>query len=189
MPRPDDYLIEIDAFRTVGEAELAASALEAAGIDCTVRDQFTTGSHPDLAVAVRGVGLLVRQSDVEAAREVLQAKPAEAAPIAAHALGEGLPAECAECGRPLPDALATCPVCDRLEDRVILTPQDTYRRIVGLKLVVLLVTLAVLAAPFVWERVAELPETAVSIGAYGLLGLLLLFVLVRAVARYSDTRA
>lgn len=67
----DEDLVELTSFGFVHEAELAASVLEAAGIECVLRDAFVGGVRPHLTFTSGGVILLVLESDVERAREVL----------------------------------------------------------------------------------------------------------------------
>jgi hypothetical protein len=55
------------------EAELAHSALEAAGIDAMIRADDCGGTRPHMWMG--GVQLIVREEDVERAREVLDNEP------------------------------------------------------------------------------------------------------------------
>src|SRR5205814_2125705 len=65
----DDTLMELRTFGFLPEAQLAASALEAAGIDCLLREPFISGAQPELTNALGGVTLLVPRCDVQSARE------------------------------------------------------------------------------------------------------------------------
>ncbi len=67
----DDELVTVGRFNHVGEAELARMALEAAGIDSVLADEYGArmGGHKGTG----GVRLQVRRRDVDAAGEVLQA--------------------------------------------------------------------------------------------------------------------
>ena len=67
----DSDLVVVHRFNTSQEAELAKSALEAAGIDAMVRRDNGGGMQPALAWAGAGVEVLVRAEDAPAARDVL----------------------------------------------------------------------------------------------------------------------
>jgi len=69
MSEPD--LVVVHRFNTSQEAELAKSALEAAGIDAMVRRDNGGGMQPALAWAGTGVEVIVRTEDAQAARDVL----------------------------------------------------------------------------------------------------------------------
>jgi Putative prokaryotic signal transducing protein len=66
-----DGLIVARAFNTRPEADLARSALDAAGIDAMVRADSGGDMRPALAWAGDGFQVVVREEDVEAAREIL----------------------------------------------------------------------------------------------------------------------
>ena len=68
----DAPLVVVRTFLDRAEAELAHSALEAAGIDSVVRGDDAGGLRPDLSMT-RGVALLVREEDVDEADDVLDA--------------------------------------------------------------------------------------------------------------------
>jgi hypothetical protein len=74
----DSELIVVHAFGSQAEADLAKSALDAAGIDAMVQADSGGGMRPSLAWAGVGFQVCVRAEDVEAARDVLDlpAKPA-----------------------------------------------------------------------------------------------------------------
>ena len=63
-------LVEIARYADVSEADLAAAFLESCGIGVTVTDRFQTTLDP-LMQRVLGIRLMVRASDVEAARDLL----------------------------------------------------------------------------------------------------------------------
>jgi hypothetical protein len=63
-------LVVVHTFVTRHEADIALSALEAAGIDAMARSDDSGGLRPHLAF-VNGVEILVRADDAAAAREVL----------------------------------------------------------------------------------------------------------------------
>ena len=63
-------LVVVHSFGSRAEADLAKSALEAAGIDALVRSDDAGGLRPHMTF-VNGADLLVRPEDAEAAREVL----------------------------------------------------------------------------------------------------------------------
>ena len=68
MSSPD--LVVVRTFPDRIEADLAASALEAAGIDSFVRADDMGGTRPHMWVS-GGVELIVRAGDAAAAREIL----------------------------------------------------------------------------------------------------------------------
>jgi len=67
----DSDLIVVHTFNNRPEADLAKSALEAAGIDAMVQADDGGGMRPAMAWAGSGLHLLVRAADVEVAREIL----------------------------------------------------------------------------------------------------------------------
>jgi predicted RNA-binding Zn-ribbon protein involved in translation (DUF1610 family) len=86
-------------FITVGEAEAAASSLDAAGIECRLADQNIVGIDWGMAQAVGGVKVLVRQDDLERATDIM-GMPAydqviEAIPDSAET---AVPVVCPACG-------------------------------------------------------------------------------------------
>jgi Putative prokaryotic signal transducing protein len=72
----DKALVVVHTFQTRQEADLALSALEAAGIDAMARSDDFGGLRPHLAL-VNGVEVLVRAEHAAAAREILDL-PAQA---------------------------------------------------------------------------------------------------------------
>ena len=74
-------VVEVHRFRLLHEAQLAAATLEASGIASEVRDNFLSGAEPDLVNAVGGIALVVGESDVLAAREILSADFSAAVPV------------------------------------------------------------------------------------------------------------
>ncbi|HSP16384.1 MAG TPA: DUF2007 domain-containing protein [Thermoanaerobaculia bacterium] len=64
-------------FITIGEAEAAVSALDAAGIECQLADENIVGVDWGMAQAVGGVKILVRQEDLERASEVMSLAAAD----------------------------------------------------------------------------------------------------------------
>jgi hypothetical protein len=71
-----DDLVVAHTFASRVEADLAKSALDAAGIEAVVRSDDVGGLRPHMTFA-NGAQLLVRAEDLEPAREVLDlpAKP------------------------------------------------------------------------------------------------------------------
>jgi hypothetical protein len=65
----DADLVVVHTFGGRTEADLAKSALEAAGIDAMVRGDSAGGMRPHLATA--GFQIIVRVEDAAAARDVL----------------------------------------------------------------------------------------------------------------------
>jgi len=66
-----DDLVVARTFNTRPEADLAISALDAAGIDATVRADSAGEMRPAIAWAGDGFQVIVRAEDEEAAREIL----------------------------------------------------------------------------------------------------------------------
>ena len=66
----DSELVVVHSFGVRVEADLAQSALEAAGIESMVRGDDAGGAQPGLWTAA-GVQVLVRSEDAQAARDVL----------------------------------------------------------------------------------------------------------------------
>jgi hypothetical protein len=73
----DSALVVVHTFNDRMEAAMAKSALEAAGIESMMRPDDVGGLRPHMAYT-RGVEILVRPEDADAAREIidLPAKPA-----------------------------------------------------------------------------------------------------------------
>lgn len=66
-------LIVVGSFGSEPEAEIAKSALEAAGIDAMIQADTAGGMRPHIAWSGSGFKILVREEDATAAREVLEA--------------------------------------------------------------------------------------------------------------------
>ena len=71
----DSELVAVRTFLSTLEAQLAHSALEAAGIDSLVRADDCAGLRPHMQIT--GVELLVREEDAEEAERVLSEPPLE----------------------------------------------------------------------------------------------------------------
>ncbi len=67
----DSELVVVRAFNTPQEADLAASALEAAGIEVMRRADNVGGQRGHLAWSGVGNEVIVRAQDLEEARDVL----------------------------------------------------------------------------------------------------------------------
>lgn len=67
----DDW-VELRSCVWLHEAHLLQSVLAAAGIETQVPDEQTLGVQPFLSPMLGGVRVLVRETDLERAREVLQ---------------------------------------------------------------------------------------------------------------------
>ena len=74
----DSVLVVVHTFGTPQEADVAKSALDAAGIESMVQADSGGGQRMALAWAGRGYQVIVREEDLKAASEVLDipAKPA-----------------------------------------------------------------------------------------------------------------
>ena len=64
-------LVIVHTFGNSTEAEIARSALEAAGIDSMIQADTAGGTRPHLAWAGTGFRILVRADDAAAARDIL----------------------------------------------------------------------------------------------------------------------
>jgi len=67
----DSELIVVHSFGSRAEADLAKSALDAAGIDAMVQADSGGGMRPALAWSGVGFQVFVRAEDAQAARDVL----------------------------------------------------------------------------------------------------------------------
>jgi hypothetical protein len=72
----DTQLVVVRSFRDRFEADLAQSALEAAGIESLVRSDDAGGMRPALTFS-NGAELVVRIEDVERASEILRTAPSK----------------------------------------------------------------------------------------------------------------
>ncbi len=73
----DDSLVKIKAYRYLHEAEIARSVLESEGIECFV-DNENTSTINWTYTSMDGIGLYVKETDVERALEILS--PEETSP-------------------------------------------------------------------------------------------------------------
>lgn len=71
----DAKLVVVETFGDQLAADMAKSALEAAGIDAMIQADSVGGTRPHVAFASGGYKILVREEDAGAARDVL--KPAK----------------------------------------------------------------------------------------------------------------
>jgi hypothetical protein len=76
----DSDLVVVHTYNNRPEADLAKSALEAAGIDAMVQADDGGGMRPAIAWAGSGMHILVRAEDMEVAREVLDLPAKNVAP-------------------------------------------------------------------------------------------------------------
>lgn len=67
----DSDLVVVSSFNSQMEAEIAKTALEAAGIAALIQADSAGGMRPHLAWAGGGFKILVRDEDAMAARDVL----------------------------------------------------------------------------------------------------------------------
>jgi hypothetical protein len=72
----DDTLVMVKSFESQQAADMAASALESAGIECMIEADSVGGMRHHIAWTSGGFKLLVRQEDAEAAGEALNPNPA-----------------------------------------------------------------------------------------------------------------
>jgi hypothetical protein len=64
-------LVVVQSFGSQWEADLAKSALEAAGIDAMIQADSVGGNRSDVAFHTGGYKVLVREEDAAAARDVV----------------------------------------------------------------------------------------------------------------------
>jgi hypothetical protein len=69
----DTDLTVVHSFASWPEADLAKSALEAAGIEAIIQADSAGGMRPHIAWSSSGFKVIVRQEDADDAREVLEA--------------------------------------------------------------------------------------------------------------------
>ena len=67
----DSQLVVVHAFGSRPEADVAVSALDAAGIDAMIQADTGGGMRPHLAWAGVGFRVLVREEDLSDARDIL----------------------------------------------------------------------------------------------------------------------
>jgi len=67
----DSELVVVHAFGSRPEADMAVSALDAAGIDAIIQADSGGGMRPHLAWAGVGFRILVREEDLTEARNIL----------------------------------------------------------------------------------------------------------------------
>lgn len=175
-----DELVELRRFAHPQEAELVISVLDAANIDAVLRDAGYGGNRPELSVASGGAIVMVRRSQLAAAREVIDA-PAihKAEPVGA--------VTCANCGRALQGAV--CEACDSEEEReIFLTPQSTRATIGKLKLVLILAVVGLILLPTIIDRMSRIDERTWLIAFMAVGALLLMVVLFKAFVTSNDER-
>jgi hypothetical protein len=90
-------LIVVRAFSHAHEAQLACSALQAAGIDATLADAHIVTANWLYSNLVGGVKVLVPPEDADAAREILNS-PAVVQAADLPELGDSTPIACPRCG-------------------------------------------------------------------------------------------
>lgn len=66
----ENDLVVVHTFGSQAEADLAISALTAAGIEAVVQRDTAGGEYPGVALA-SGIGIIVHAADEPAAREIL----------------------------------------------------------------------------------------------------------------------
>jgi DNA-directed RNA polymerase subunit RPC12/RpoP len=64
-------LVTITTFVYPHELGVPCSLLESEGVECFVRDEFTTGTFPHFSNSIGGIRLQVRESDAQRALEIL----------------------------------------------------------------------------------------------------------------------
>ena len=136
----------------VGEAEIAASALDAAGIECHLADENVVGVAWNMSQAVGGVKLLVRDEDLERAQEVLN----QASGLGPQAPDRALELPESEARGPRPEASVQCPECG----------SPDFQRVPRLRIFLLLALLFIgIGAAVGEELIAATGLIAVAVGA------------------------
>jgi len=102
-----DEFVTVGRFYTANEAEMARAALEAEGIAAFVTDANMASM---LSNAVGGAKVEVSPADADRAKQFLAAwsPPRASGESEADTVGTST---CLQCGRPMPEWLATCPEC------------------------------------------------------------------------------
>ena len=67
----DEPWVLVATFRDLPQAHVARGTLEAAGLTVALTDEYTVGADWLMSIAIGGVGLGVKASEEEAAREIL----------------------------------------------------------------------------------------------------------------------
>ena len=67
----EEEIVPVERYADVIQAEFAQSVLAGSGIDAFLDVPYTGAMFPHYALATRGVALLVRASELQRAREVL----------------------------------------------------------------------------------------------------------------------
>jgi hypothetical protein len=173
-----DDLVELTKFGHVHEAELAISTLEAADIPAVLRDSSYGGIRVETLAS--GITVLVRRDQRDAALELLEssAQPRGVDTDAAF--------ECAGCGRLLPNPSAVCPECNADDYQAVLDPVRTKAAIGNLKLIILVVTVALMIVPVVLSRLAEIRTDVWVVVAYVIVGLAAVVFIFKVLASGSE---
>lgn len=69
---PEDPWVLLDTYMDLQHAFFVRSLLEGSQIDCALPDEHTVSARRELAIAIGGVRVLVRASDLERARDLLR---------------------------------------------------------------------------------------------------------------------
>lgn len=84
---PEEPWVLVATFRDLPQAHVARGTLEAQGLTVALTDEYTVGADWLMSIAIGGVGLGVKASQEEAAREILEHESFDAA------TASGLPVE------------------------------------------------------------------------------------------------
>ena len=79
MLRPEEWVV-VRNCGWVHEAHVIVAVLEAEGIDTFIPDSHMASIRPELSGALGGIRVLVRQTDLELAHEILSAEAEEELP-------------------------------------------------------------------------------------------------------------
>jgi hypothetical protein len=73
MPRPEEWVVVRNCW-WLHEAHLIVAVLETEGIETFVPDSHVASIRPELSGALGGIRVLVRESDLELAHEILSSE-------------------------------------------------------------------------------------------------------------------
>ena len=132
-----ERIVPLTSFLDYGRAHLARATLEEAGIDCMLGDQNINLIHPLYANIVGGIKLLVRESDLEAAGEVLASVAREHGADSTAVDGGSQADEARDLGAEEP----ACPQCE-----------SNFVQRVGITFWLLLAAMCMLGLPFIFIK-------------------------------------
>jgi hypothetical protein len=173
-----DDLVELTKFTHVHEAELAIATLEAADIPAVLRDSSYGGIRVETWAS--GVTVLVRRDQRDGALQILQSG------AEARGVEETSSFECAGCGRLLRGQSEVCLECNADDYQTVLDPVRTRAAVGNLKIMIVVVTVALMIIPVILSRLAEIQTEVWVVVAYVLVGLGAVVFLFKVLASGSE---